>query len=231
MGDLAAGRAWKIVYCHIFLLFLLIPLMNLRGQTNPQYFLVVINKSNRKVQIDKSLENDIYESHRQNLQSLLEGGSLTLIGFLEAGGGIFIGRKKDMSRVSAVLEKDRIVKSGIYDYVIKVFNKRSGKICRYEKGCGDTSYRLIKFLANLNKETVKIAATMEYRHQLYLEEAYAADSILLSGRFEDKDGDFVIYRGKDFKNFAYNDPGVTSDYLITEFFAFTGCSASQCREP
>lgn len=231
MGYLATKIPAKAGYHHLMLLFLLMPVIHLQAQTGPKHFLLVISKSNPELILNNTRENDIYNRHRETLQQLLNDGYLTLIGVLEQGGGVFSGNDINRLHVQNVLDKDRIIDAGIYVYQIKALDHERGLICPYKKECEEENYQLIKFLSNLNKETVKIAADMEYKHQLYLAKAHKNDQILLSGRFKDKDGSFVIYRGKDFRNFAYGNPAVINNYFVPEFFSFTGCSGTGCIAP
>ena len=231
MAYLATKKAEKMRCCYFILPIFLIMVMPAKAQNDTKHLLVIINKNGREVQTNEAGDSDGYKSHQENLERLLNGGYLTPIGFLEKGGGIFIGNKSDQSHIQKVLEEDRMINTGTFILQMKVFDKKKGHFCQFKKGCTEKNYQLIRFFSNLNKETVKIAAAMEYKHQLYLEEAYSGNVILLSGRFQDKDGGFVIFRGKDFKNFVYQDPAVINDYFIPDFLSFTGCGWSDCLKP
>ena len=230
MGYLATMKAGKVVCCYLLLLFLLTAIGYSNARPVQQQLLVIISKSSHHVRFDPARKSDIYRGHEKNLQQLMEGGYLTLIGLLEKGGGIFVANERDSPHIKAALENDAIIDSGIYNYAIKPFKRVAGAICTFNEGCVETGYQLIMFLSNLNKETVKIGANMEYAHQLYLEKAQAGGLIRFSGRFDGKDGSFVIYHGRDFKDFVYNDPAVVNDYFIAEFAPFTGCSGPECPE-
>lgn len=228
MGDLATEKASKAGLQFLFLLLFLLPGLPLNAQTDPAHFLLIIQKSDREPGMENELPDDIYKTHRENLQQLLSGGYLTLIGVLRNGGGIFYGKEKDQTYIRTVLEKDLIINSGMYNFKIRAYDRETGFLCPFQKGCAEKGYLLIKFLTNLNKETVKIAADMEHQHQLHIKNAIKQGRVLFSGRFEGKDGNFVIYRDSDFKNFAFENPAVINNYLMPEVFAFTGCSPAGC---
>ena len=231
MVDLATEKAAETGLQFLFLLLLLLPALPLHAQTGPAQFLLIIRKNDREMAVEKELPGDIYKTHRENLQQLLSGGYLTMAGVLKRGGGIFYGREEDQTYIRTVLEKDLIISSGMYTFTIRAYDEETGYVCPFQNGCVETGYLLIKFLTNLNKETVKIAADMEYQHQLYIKNAMKQGRVLFSGRFDGKDGDFVIYRDGDFNNFAYENPAVVNNYLMPEFFHFTGCSPAGCTAP
>ena len=231
MCYLATKKKFKTVCLYLFSLLILMPVPLSKAQENTKNFLLIITKSNQDNGLKNNYEDDVYAVHLKNLKHLLNDGYLVLHGVLDQGGGIFSGKENDLLHIQTVLRKDELLDSGTYAYRFKTLDRSNGYLCPYEEGCEEIRYQLINFLSNLNKETVKIAADMEHKHQRYLDNSYQKGQILLSGRFEDRAGWFVIYQGNDFREFAYHDPAVVNNYYVPEFFSFSGCLKSGCTTP
>ncbi len=215
----------------LFLLILSLGIDDIPAQSKPNELLITIHKNESVTSIDGQEENNLYKSHQDNLQQLLHAGYLNLIGFLKSGGAIFTGESKDRTYIQERLDEDEAIEAGIYFYKVQAFERKTGSICRFRQGCHQVDYQLITFWPNFNKETVKIAAMMEYKHQSYLEAPSSANAVVLSGTFDGRQGSFLIYQGEDVKDFIYNDPAVINDYLLPENLPFTGCDLSDCSSP
>ncbi|MDN5213599.1 hypothetical protein QQ020_16120 [Fulvivirgaceae bacterium BMA12] len=218
-------------YRMLFPLILSLGIVDTWAQSKPKELLITIYKNESVPATSGKEEINLYKSHQNNLQQLLDDGYLNLIGFLKPGGAIFMGKAKDQPYIQERLDQDGAIEAGIYLYKIKAFEKKTGSICRFRQGCHQVNYQLITFWPNLNKETVKIAALMEYKHQSFLEASSSANEVVLIGAFDGLQGNFLIYQGEDFKDFISSDPAVVNDYLLPENLPFTSCDLSDCSSP
>lgn len=211
-------------------LLLIISMISNKGFTlsDQQHVLVVLSKTNIQIAQDIGNLNRMLEMHHDNLKGFIDRGELTMIGVLAHGGGVFIASKGSFKTLKTSLEEDALFTLNYFTLEAIEFDLTQGAICSFSSDCRESIYQLVYYWPNLNKETIRIASTMEYQHQLYLNENVKKNELLLAGKFKDRDGNFIIINKPDFNTIAINDPAVSQDYFIAEFLTLTGCAVANC---
>ena len=188
--------------------------------------LILIRKT-----LNTGIENqrmmDLQKNHIENLFNLINQGKMIPLGNLNQGGGVFLTKSRYLNEVFNDLVNDEAISKHLFNLKIDSCVLIKNDLCALSDECNFSDYKLFTYYLNLNKETVKITASMEHKHQNYLQELFNQGKIVTYGLF--KEGGFAILPSTQSTKMIYEDPAIINDYFYTEVIDFHGCALSLCH--
>ncbi len=222
----------KFVISHIryYIVFQLVMMMStiVFAQESYDNILLIIGKTATEIRHDSNSVKQMLYAHQKSLDKYLKGDELLKLGVLKNGGALYQTNTATFDLLNNELQSDPLFTNHYFLLEAMSYLNKRGNVCRYSDNCSKQSFQLIFFWPNMNKETVRIASEMEYQHQLFLNQHFTESDILLAGKFQERDGNFIITGKEETSNLLNSNPAIAQDYFIRETIHFAGCSDLNC---
>ncbi len=198
------------------------------AQAPDQNVLIIVGKTEKEIAHGTDQLKEMVLDHQQKLALLIRTKQLITLGSIVSGGKLYV---TDSITFKVLLDEwnvDPLFTNNYFGLTAMTFNKSRGIACGYDQNCELNNYQLIFFWPNLNKETIRIASDMEYHHQLFVNRNFTNAELVMYGKFQERDGNFIITNKEDVKAILPNDPAIAQNYFVPEIVKFQGCKNLNC---
>jgi len=152
---------------------------------------VFLNSKPAKEKLSEVETADLMKLHLANIEKLVSEGKLIVAGPFDGGGGIFIFNTDKVSQTKEWLATDPAVRANRWDIEMFPVEFTKGGGCLAKEPYEMVTYNFIRVqlinpIANYKMNATEIAGWAKVNNQ---------DSVIAVGRFPQKDGGIIVYKG------------------------------------
>lgn len=199
-------------------------------QAQDQYTFVFLNKKPDAAQISDEQRKKIMEGHMNNINRLAKEGKLLAAGPFEGGGGLFILKTNSTEEAMNWLSTDPGVQAKRWDIEVFPYLPRLGGVCLVGEKYEMTNYTFVRFTPIVDKNTTSNYPELLKKHDRYITENIARDSVVTEAVFGERDGGILILKGEIQHEILHRDPSVQEGLLTVDIKKLFIAKGSFCEK-